>query len=175
LGDAALPDDSPASSLAFDVSDVFQLVRVRLPQSAMGTLKLHDVRGNKWYHVDMYLDETIGDVKALLHSKYNVNINDGGRLLIALPLTPELPDSEVIFNLDLSKVYIVVFSRAMGMAPRAVSEQTNPEDPPDFPRKVATIVAKGFPEADARSALRQCKYNTGEAVRRVLRKSAGPP
>jgi hypothetical protein len=69
--------------------------------------------------VDIYRDETIGDLKALLHKKHNINIDDSGRLLISLPLSADFPDSNIIFNLDLSKIYSMAFSRTIGIAPRA--------------------------------------------------------
>jgi hypothetical protein len=41
-------------------------------------------------------------------------------------------------------------------------------DPPDFDDKVQEIAAMGFPVGDAQNALRQCKYDIGYAVHKIL-------
>jgi hypothetical protein len=157
-----------------NLSEVVALVKVGIPRSAMGTIRLHDVRANKYYYVDVYLDETIGDVKALLHKKHNINVNDGGRLLISLPLSAEVPDNEILFNLDLSKVYSMIFSRTFGIAPRARPKQESPivvsdeesDDPPDFADKVANLISMGFTAAGARTTLRKFNHNSKDSITR---------
>jgi hypothetical protein len=62
---------------------------------------------NTFYYLEMYLDETIGEVKRLLQEKHGFVAD---RLLISEHMGPLYYDGDPMWNLDLSKTFLLTTS-----------------------------------------------------------------
>jgi hypothetical protein len=99
-----LPDYSLIASSWVNVSKPLQVIFVRLPPTDLGLLRLWDITRSKTLCLNVYLDETVRDIKELLHAKFNIEI-DG--LLISDNAQVFFPDHLPMWNIDLSKSYLL--------------------------------------------------------------------
>jgi hypothetical protein len=99
-GDSVLNDDeklSPDRAL----TACFRLEEVNLSRRH-GRLKLHQSRTKRYFHVTVYLDETVADAKELLRHSHNFGDVE---ILIGRRAGLPLEDDDLLWNLDLSLVY----------------------------------------------------------------------
>jgi hypothetical protein len=98
-------DFSPALT---DDRRPFEVVWVRLPRDQIQTLKLRSPKENKFYYVDVYSDDTIGNVKMVLQHKHGL---DRTRMLISQDVGDAFSDDVPIWNLDVSVMFLLTIAQ----------------------------------------------------------------
>jgi hypothetical protein len=132
-GDNLLDDSKEIRSMELS-SGSLRVVEVPLKSTNTGTLRLRDRKSNKYFYVNVYLDETIGEVKSLLKEKHFSDMPPEMKILISPQTAAQFEDVEPIWNLDLKQVYSLHILPPEGstLQDGRLITPTPPGGPPDF-------------------------------------------
>jgi hypothetical protein len=111
-----LPDFCSLDSSWVNLKRPFEILFVRPPAAELSIFKLFDSKTGQILCVSVYFDETIKDVKQILHEKFDFSLEG---LLISDNAVLFLGENLAIWNIDLSKRYVLTYSQASN--PRDIS------------------------------------------------------
>jgi hypothetical protein len=103
-----LPDYGSLTSSWVTPSRPFEILFVRPPPCELLLFKAYDFRSDKTFCLSVYNDETINDVKQLLHHKFDFPLEG---LLISENGQTFFDGELSVWNLDLTKRYLVTHSQ----------------------------------------------------------------